>query len=77
LWLRYLTGMKLQALHRNHLGVKGRDARREVSLHVGMLPQASSVSLAAHLSGSTPRPVKRRSRGVAASHPGCPELGVA
>jgi RNA polymerase sigma-70 factor (ECF subfamily) len=56
LWLRYLTGMKLQALHRKHLGVKARDARREVSLHGGMLPQASSISLAAQLLGQYTTP---------------------
>jgi RNA polymerase sigma-70 factor, ECF subfamily len=56
LWLRLLTGRKLQALHRHHLGTKIRDAGREVSLHRGALPQASSVSLAAQLLGrfSTP-----------------------
>ena len=46
-WLRLLTGRKLQALHRHHLGTRGRDAGREVSLYRGALPQASSVSLAA------------------------------
>jgi RNA polymerase sigma-70 factor (ECF subfamily) len=51
LWLRHLTGIKMQALHRRHLGRKMRDARREVSLHSGPLPQASSVSLAAQLLG--------------------------
>ncbi len=29
-WLRHITGMKLMALHRKHLGTKVRDARREV-----------------------------------------------
>src|SRR5262245_52657084 len=43
LWLRLLTGRKLQALHRRHLGTQVRDAGREVSLHRGALPQASSV----------------------------------
>jgi len=51
LWLRLLTGRKLQALHRHHLGTQVRDAGREVSLHCGALPQASSVSLAAQLLG--------------------------
>src|SRR3954447_26680010 len=35
LWLRFLTGRKLQALHRQHLGTKIRDAGREVSLSLG------------------------------------------
>jgi RNA polymerase sigma-70 factor (ECF subfamily) len=51
LWLRCLTGRKLQALHRHHLGTRARDAGRELSLHRGALPQASSVSLAAQLLG--------------------------
>lgn len=51
LWLRFITGRKLQALHRKHLGTQVRDAGREVSLERSALPQASSVSLAAHLLG--------------------------
>jgi RNA polymerase sigma-70 factor (ECF subfamily) len=51
LWLRFLTGRKLQALHRHHLGTQVRDAGREVSLHHGALPEANSVSLAAQLLG--------------------------
>jgi RNA polymerase sigma-70 factor (ECF subfamily) len=51
LWLRCVTGRKLHALHRKHLGTQVRDAGREVSLHHGALPQASSVSLAAQLLG--------------------------
>src|SRR5262245_25661332 len=51
LWLRFLTGQRLIDLHRRHLGAKMRDAGQEVSLYQGALPQASSVSLAAHLLG--------------------------
>jgi RNA polymerase sigma-70 factor (ECF subfamily) len=51
LWLRLLTRKKLQSLHRHHLRTQARDAGREVSLHHGALPQASSVSLAAQLLG--------------------------
>jgi RNA polymerase sigma-70 factor (ECF subfamily) len=51
LWLRFLTGQRLQLLHRHHLGVQMRDAGREVSLHQGAMPQATSVSLAAQLLG--------------------------
>jgi RNA polymerase sigma-70 factor, ECF subfamily len=51
LWLRLLTGQKLIDLHRQHLGARMRDARMEVSLYRGALPQASSVSLAAQLLG--------------------------
>ncbi len=51
LWLRLTTGQRLMRLHRQHLGAAVRDAGREVSLHRGALPQASSVSLAAQLLG--------------------------
>lgn len=51
LWLRTLTGKRLQMLHRQHLGAKMRDAAREISLHRGPMPQATSVSLAAQLLG--------------------------
>ena len=62
LWLRFLTGMKLHALHRHHLGTKARDAGREVSLHAGALPQASSASLPARRLGrfTTASPVALR-----------------
>jgi RNA polymerase sigma-70 factor (ECF subfamily) len=50
LWLRFLTGRKLQALHRRHLGTKIRDAGREVSLYQGA-PEANSASLADQLLG--------------------------
>src|SRR5689334_3836312 len=51
LWVRMITGRKLHALHRHHLGTQARDPGREVSLHRGTLPQASSVSLAEQLLG--------------------------
>lgn len=51
LWVRFLTFQKLVDLHRHHLGTKIRDAKLEVSLHHGALPQASSVLLAAQLMG--------------------------
>src|SRR5215510_6890663 len=44
LWLRMITGRKLQALHRRHLGMRQRDAGREVSLHDQPLPRAISKS---------------------------------
>jgi RNA polymerase sigma-70 factor (ECF subfamily) len=62
LWLRLTTGQRLMRLHRQHLGAAMRDAGREVSLHRGALPQASSVSLAAQLLGrmtSASRAVER------------------
>jgi RNA polymerase sigma-70 factor (ECF subfamily) len=51
LWLRHITGQKLIAVHRQHLGAQMRDADREVSLYRGASPAASSVSLAQQLLG--------------------------
>lgn len=56
LWLRFLTGRKIQVLHRHHLGVHMRDAGREIRLGDGALPQASSVYLAAQLLGKLTSP---------------------
>jgi RNA polymerase sigma-70 factor (ECF subfamily) len=56
LWLRYLVGMKLKALHRHHLGVKQRDAKLEVSIYQGPLPSADSAALAARLLGNFTSP---------------------
>jgi len=55
-WLRLLTVQRLQTLHRLQLGVKARDAGREVSLHSGPLPAADSRSLAAQLLGRLTTP---------------------
>jgi RNA polymerase sigma-70 factor (ECF subfamily) len=62
LWLRFLTGKRLQFLHRHHLGTKMRDAGREVALHHGAFPQASSVSLAAQLLGRNTSPSQAAAR---------------
>src|SRR5262249_2734877 len=62
LWLRFLTGRKIQALHRHHLKVRGRDAGRELSLHHGALPRASSESLAAQLLGRDTTPSRAAMR---------------
>jgi RNA polymerase sigma-70 factor (ECF subfamily) len=56
LWLRLLTGQRLLALHRRHLGARMRDAGQEVSLYRGALPQASSAALAAQLLGKLTTP---------------------
>ena len=55
-WLRWLTGMTLQVLHRRHLGVHARDAGREVQLLDRPWPEATSVALAAQLLGRDTRP---------------------
>jgi RNA polymerase sigma-70 factor (ECF subfamily) len=62
LWLRFITGRKLQALHRHHLGTKIRDAGREISLHQGALPHASSQTLAAQLLGRFTSPSEAAAR---------------
>jgi RNA polymerase sigma-70 factor (ECF subfamily) len=56
LWLRWLTGMTLQLFHRQHLGVLGRDAGREVQLLDRPWPDATSAALAARLLGRDTRP---------------------
>src|SRR5438034_6152770 len=56
LWLRHMTGLKLAEIHRRHLGTQLRDADREVTLHRGGLPEADSMSLAAHLLGQLTTP---------------------
>lgn len=56
LWLRLVTGQKLALLHRNHLGTKARDARRQVSIDRGAVPAASSVAMASQLIGREPTP---------------------
>lgn len=56
LWLRLVTGQKLVALHRHHLGTKARDASQQISLDQGALPAASSAALASKLIGREPSP---------------------
>ncbi len=55
-WLRWLTGMTLQLLHRQHLGVQARDAGREVQMLDRPWPEATSAALAAQLLGRDTRP---------------------
>ena len=62
LWLRFLTGQKLAQTHRKHLGVKARDAGREVSLYRGPMPEASTQALAAHLIGKQTSPTQAAHR---------------
>jgi RNA polymerase sigma-70 factor (ECF subfamily) len=51
LWLRLVTIERLLRVHRRHLGAAMRAADREISLHRGARPHASSASLAAQLLG--------------------------
>jgi RNA polymerase sigma-70 factor, ECF subfamily len=62
LWLRLITGQRLMALHRQHLGAQMRDAGQEVSLYRGALPHATSVSLAALLLGRLTSPTQAAQR---------------
>ena len=62
LWLRLITGQRLMALHRKHLGAQMRNAGQEVSLHRGALPPASSISIAAMLLGRITSPTRAARR---------------
>lgn len=62
LWLRMIVGQRLMALHRRHLGVKSRDAAREVSIYRGAQPEATSAALAARLIGRHTRPSQALAR---------------
>jgi RNA polymerase sigma-70 factor (ECF subfamily) len=55
-WLRQIVLQTMIDLHRQHLGAQMRNAAREVSLHGAAYPQATSISLAAHLLGSLTSP---------------------
>ena len=56
LWLRLMTGERVIALHRRHLGAQMRDARQEISLQANRRPAVTSDSLSIGLAGrfSTP-----------------------
>lgn len=56
LWLRLLTGQRLLAIHRQHLGAKMRSVGQEVALRNDAMPQATSASLAAQLLGKLTTP---------------------
>src|SRR6478672_4342311 len=46
IWLRLIVGQTLVDIHRRHVGAQARDAGREVALHRGGGPDATSASLA-------------------------------
>jgi RNA polymerase sigma-70 factor (ECF subfamily) len=62
LWLRLITGQRLTALHRRHLGAQMRNAGKEIALHRGPIPRAASVSLAEMLLGRLTSPTKAAQR---------------
>jgi RNA polymerase sigma-70 factor (ECF subfamily) len=55
LWLRFLALQQLQLVHHRQLGTRSRDAAREVSIHAGPFPEATSAALAAQLLGRDTR----------------------
>ena len=50
-WLRQIVVQTMIDIHRQHLDAQMRDANREVSIHRGGYPQATSISMAARLLG--------------------------
>jgi RNA polymerase sigma-70 factor (ECF subfamily) len=63
LWLRLLTLQRVAILHRQHLSVQARDARRETGRgRYGALPDATSVALAEVLVGRHTSPSQAASR---------------
>ena len=62
LWLRLITGQRLTALHRRHLGAQMRNAGQEIALHRGPIPQATSLSLAEMLLGRLTSPTQAARR---------------
>ena len=55
-WLRQIATQTLIDIHRRHIGAQMRDATREVAMHRAGLPQATSLSLTAHLLGHLTSP---------------------
>ncbi len=56
LWLRLVVGERLSKLHRMHVGTLMRDGDREIPIHRGPVPPASSAMLAAQLLGHETSP---------------------
>ena len=62
LWLRFLTGQRLMATHRYHLGAQMRDAKLEVPLDGPARPPVYSESLSRHLAGRLTTPSRAVAR---------------
>ncbi len=62
LWLRFLTGQRLMATHRRHLGTQKRDAKRDVPLQGANHPHVYSESLSCHLAGRLSTPSRAAAR---------------
>ena len=63
LWLRGVVGNKLLEVHRHHLGVRKRDAKRDLPLHAPCGPHDTSAALCAHLTAGLTRPSLAAARG--------------
>lgn len=61
-WLRLVVGQTLLDVQRRHLGTQKRDAGREVSIHAGRVPDASSASMAGQLAGQLTSPSQAAAR---------------
>ncbi|MEM9659935.1 MAG: sigma-70 family RNA polymerase sigma factor, partial [Planctomycetota bacterium] len=55
-WLRLIVAQTLIDIHRRHLGAQKRNAGREVGLHAGVSPAATSLSLVRGLMGRLTTP---------------------
>ncbi len=55
-WLRMIVTQTMVDVHRRHLGAQMRDADREVPIHGGRLPEATSSCMAIQLSGELTSP---------------------
>lgn len=62
LWLRGIAVNKLLDVHRRHLGVQKRDARREVSLDAKRAPETTTEAFAEQLIGNITPPPRAASR---------------
>ncbi len=56
LWLRHVTGQKLQELHRHHLVMQKRSAEREVPIRYAAVPHTTTEALAVELLARGPSP---------------------
>ena len=72
LWLRFLALQQLQLAHRRQLGTRSRDASREVSIHGGAFPEATSAALAAQLLGRDTRVSEAATDGSSRQGPSMP-----
>jgi RNA polymerase sigma-70 factor, ECF subfamily len=63
IWLRQIVNQALADVHRRHLGVQKRNAKRDVSIHDGGGSASSSEWLAFHLLGHLTSPSQAALRG--------------